>query len=204
MGFYSRYVFPWMCERGMNRPHVEKYRREVLAQVSGDVLEIGVGTGLNLPHYPPGVEKITTVDPSEGMNRRLEKRIRESGVEVERHVLHAEELPFEDDRFDCVVSTWTLCSIPAVERAVREVKRVLEPGGRFVFFEHGLSPDPQVQKWQRRLDRLQRTFAQGCRLDLDVAAVLAQGDFGSVELEGFYMEKTPRTHGYMYRGVATK
>jgi len=204
MGFYTLHVFPWLCDRGMDRPHVERYRREVLAQVSGDVLEIGAGTGLNLRHYPPGVEKITTVDPSEGMSRRLQKRIRESGTPVERHLLRAEELPFEDDRFDCVVSTWTLCSIPDVERAVREARRVLAPGGRFVFFEHGLSPDPKVQKWQRRLDRLQRAFAEGCRLDLDVAAVLAKCGFASVEMDGFYMEKTPRTHGYMYRGVATK
>ena len=112
--------------------------------------------------------------------------------------------PFEDETFDCVVSTWTLCSIPDVRRALGEVYRVLKPGGRFVFLEHGLSDDAGVRKWQRRLNPIQRRLADGCRLDLDVEAVVRGQPFRDVKVERFVMERTPRTHGTMYRGVAVK
>ena len=118
-------------------------RSELLADVGGEVLEIGFGTGLNLPHYPEHVRRITTVDPNPGMNKLARRRIAESGIAVDQRALGGEALPFEDETFDCVVSTWTLCSIPEVGRALGEVYRVLRPGGRFVFLEHGLSDDPR-------------------------------------------------------------
>jgi ubiquinone/menaquinone biosynthesis C-methylase UbiE len=120
----------------------------------------GFGTGLNLPCYPPQVRKVTTVDPNAGMYRRPRRRIKQAGIEVDRRVLGGERLPFEDGSFDCVVSTFTLCSIEEVAGAVREAYRVLKAGGKLLFLEHGLSPELNVQKWQRRLDWL-----QGCELD---------------------------------------
>ena len=116
----------------------------------------------------------------------------------------AEELAFEDGRFDCVVSTWTLCSIPESGRAVSEVGRVLKTGGRFFFLEHGLSEDPDVQRWQRRLTPLQRRLADGCCLDLDIEALVRAGPFREVRGERFLLEGTPRIVGSMYRGVAVK
>jgi ubiquinone/menaquinone biosynthesis C-methylase UbiE len=181
-----------------------KYRRELLANVSGDILEIGFGTGLNLAHYPSHVRKITTVDPNPGMNAKANKRIQESDIEVDRRVLGSERLPFEDDRFDCVASTWTLCSIENVNQALSEIYRVLKRGGRFIFLEHGLSPEPKIQKWQRRLNWLEMRIADGCRLDRNIRELLAAQPFGSVEMDEFYMEKSLKTHGYMYRGAATK
>ncbi len=204
MGFYSRVVFPRLCEWVMRDPKMAALRGEALAQVRGEVLEIGFGTGLNLDHYSSQVRRIVAVDPGEGMNRLARKRIAQSRVEVDLHTQSAEGLPFEPETFDWVVSTWTLCSIPDVTQAVSEVHRVLRPGGQFVFVEHGLSDDPRVQRWQRRLNPIQRLIGDGCRLDLDVDAVIRGQPFRNVALERFLFDKTPRTHGSMYRGIAVK
>lgn len=204
MGFYSQMIVPLLCDFGLDQPHVAKYRRELLAEASGKILELGFGTGLNLPYYPPHVRKITTVDPNLGMYRRAQRRIKHAGVEVDRRVLGGERLPFEDSSFDDVVSTFTLCSIEDVAQAMREVYRVLTPGGKFLFLEHGLSPHLNVQKWQHRLNWLQMRLAGGCHLDRDIRALVTAQPFASVKMEEFYIEKTPKTHGYLYRGVATK
>jgi ubiquinone/menaquinone biosynthesis C-methylase UbiE len=204
MQFYSRYVFPRLCDWVMSDPRMAKLRSEVLADVGGEVLEIGFGTGLNLPHYPPSVRSITTVDPNPGMKKLARRRIAETGIEVDQRVLGGETLPFRDKTFDCVVSTWTLCSIPEVGRALSEVYRVLRPGGRFLFLEHGLNNDPGVRRWQRRLNPIQRVLGDGCRLDLDVEAIVRSQPFRDVAVRRFEMERVPRTHGTMDRGVATK
>jgi ubiquinone/menaquinone biosynthesis C-methylase UbiE len=188
----------------VDKPSWAKYRQEQLASVDGEILEIGVGTGLNLPHYPEHVKRITTVDPNPGMNKKLQHRIERTGIAVEKHVIGSEELPCDESAFDCVVSTVTLCSIPDVEQAMAELFRVLKPGGRILLLEHGLSPDARLMKWQQRLNWLQRLFADGCTLTLEVPKLVATQPFSSVQIDKFYMEKTPRTHGYMYRGVATK
>jgi ubiquinone/menaquinone biosynthesis C-methylase UbiE len=204
MGFFSQVIVPLLCDFGLDRPFVARYRRELLARAGGNVLEIGFGTGLNLPHYPPHVRKVTAVDPNVGMYRKARRRVEQAGIEVDRRVLGGERLPFEDGTFDCVVSTFTLCSIQDVAQAVREVYRVLKAGGKFLFLEHGLSPQLNVRKWQHRLNWLQMRLAGGCHLDRDVRALVTAQPFASVEIDEFYIEKTPRTHGYMYRGVATK
>jgi ubiquinone/menaquinone biosynthesis C-methylase UbiE len=204
MGFYSQAIFPRLCDFLLNRPFVAKYRRELLSHAHGDVLEIGLGTGLNLPHYPSEVRKLTTVDPNLGMNRLAQSRIKETSIEIDQRLMSGENLPFEDNTFDCVVSTFTLCSIEDVGQAVSEVYRVLEPGGMFLFLEHGLSPEPQVQKWQRRLNWLEMRLADGCHLDRNMRALVTAKPFPSVKIDEFYIEKTPRTHGYLYRGIATK
>ncbi|WP_152054344.1 class I SAM-dependent methyltransferase [Tautonia marina] len=204
MGIYSRHIFPRLCDRAMRRPEMARLRSELLVDVVGEVLEIGFGTGLNLEHYPEHVRRLSAVDPGEGMGRIGRKRIARSTVEVDHRLAVAESLPFEDDRFDCVVSTWTLCSIPDVRRALSEVYRVLKPGGRFLFLEHGLNDDPCVRRWQHRLTPIQRVLADGCRLDLDVEAVVRGQPFREVEVERFLLEGTPRLLGSMYRGVARK
>ena len=204
MGIYSSVIFPRLCDWMMDDPRLAKLRREALAEVGGEVLEIGFGTGLNLPHYPEPIRRITTVDPNPGMNRLARRRIAGSGIEVDQRVLSGEALPLEDESFDSVVSTWTLCSIPDVRRALGEVYRVLKPGGRFVFLEHGLSNDDKVRRWQRRLNPIQRRLADGCRLDLEIEAVVRGQPFRDVKVDHFVLERTPRTHGTMYRGAATK
>jgi ubiquinone/menaquinone biosynthesis C-methylase UbiE len=204
MGFYSKVIVPFLCDFGLDRPFVEKYRRELLADAGGDILEIGFGTGLNLPCYPSRVRKITSVDPNVGMYRLARKRVKKTGIEVDQRVLGSERLPFEEGTSDCVVSTFTLCSIADVAQAVGEVHRVLKEGGKFLFLEHGLSPQSNVQKWQHRLNWLQMRLAGGCHLDRDMRALVTAQPFASVKLDEFYIEKTPKTHGYMYQGIATK
>src|SRR5438105_12720888 len=204
MNLYSQLIFPRLCDFFLDRPDVAGHRRELLAHACGDVLEIGFGTGLNLPYYPERVHKLTAVDPNPGMHRLAQRRIKQTGIEVDQQVLSGERLLFEDRRFDCAVSTFTLCSIEDVAQALTEVYRVLKSGGTFLFLEHGLSPEPSVQKWQRRLNWLQVRLANGCHLDRNMRELVAAQPFASVEVEEFYLERTPRTHGYLYRGVATK
>jgi len=204
VGIYSQVILPRICDCLMGSPVMAQYRKDLLAGVRGEVLEIGFGTGLNLPHYPEHVCKVTTVDPSPGMNRIARRRIARSRIAVDQRVLSGEQLPLGDGTFDFVVTTWTLCSISHVGQALGEVYRVLKPGGRYVFLEHGLSDDPKVQRWQRRLNGIQRCIGGGCRLDLDVGDVIKSQPFGDVQWERFVMEHTPRTHGTMYRGVATR
>jgi ubiquinone/menaquinone biosynthesis C-methylase UbiE len=204
MRFFSQVIVPRLCDFLLNKSLLVRHRRELLASANGDVLEIGFGTGLNLPYYPPRVHKLTAVDPNPGMHRLAQKRIKQSGIELEQQVLSGERTAFDDKRFDCVVSTFTLCSIEDGDQALREIYRVLKNGGKFLFLEHGLSPEPKVQKWQRRLNWLQVRLANGCRLDRNMKALVAAQPFTSVEVEEFYLERTARTHGYLYRGVATK
>jgi ubiquinone/menaquinone biosynthesis C-methylase UbiE len=202
--FFSQVVVPRLCDFLLNKSLLAPHRRELLATAHGDVLEIGFGTGLNLPCYPRAVRKLTAVDPNPGMYRLAQKRIKQSKIEVEQQLLSGEHLPFEDSRFDCVVSTFTLCSIEDADQALREVYRVLKSGGKSLLLEHGLSPERSVQKWQRRLNWLQVRLANGCHLDRNMKALVAAQPFASVEVEEFYLERTPRTHGYLYRGVGIK
>jgi ubiquinone/menaquinone biosynthesis C-methylase UbiE len=204
MGFYSRVIFPRLCDWAMSDAIMAALRDEMLAAVAGNILEIGFGTGLNLPHYPQHVRTITTVDPNPAMGRLALRRIAVSAIQVEQHQLSGEELPFADWSFDCVVSTWTMCSIPSADRAMSELYRVLKPGGRFVFVEHGLSDIPKVQAWQRRLNPLQKRLGDGCRLDLNVEAIVRGQPFARIEIHRFVMDRMPRTHGTMYQGTAVK
>ncbi len=204
MGFYSHVIVPRLCDLVLNQSRLARYRRELLRAAHGKVVEIGFGTGLNLAHYPQGVDRISAVDPNPGMHRLARKRIRQSAIPVDPQVLRGETLPFADNRFDCAVSTFTLCSIEDGARAVREVYRVLKPGGKFLFLEHGLCPDRSVQKWQRRLNGLQMRLADGCHLDRNMRELVTAPPFAAVAIEEFRMERIPRTHGYLYRGTAVK
>jgi SAM-dependent methyltransferase len=204
VGLYSDVIFPRLCDLLLNGPLVAKHRQQLLATVCGEVLEVGFGTGLNLPHYPAQIRRITTVDPNPGMHRLAQRLVKRLKIEVDQQVLSGERLPFEDNRFDCAVSTFTLCSIEDVAQALREVYRVLKSGGKLLFLEHGLSPEPGVQKWQRRLNWLQVRFANGCHLDRNMKALVVAQPFASVEVQEFFLERTPKTHGYLYQGTAVK
>jgi SAM-dependent methyltransferase len=202
--FYKQIVFPRICDYLLGQPFIGEYRKELLANADGRVLEIGFGTGLNLPHYPKQVRKITTVDPNLGMHRLARRRIQETGVAVEHYPLRGEQLPLADESFDCVVSTFTLCSVGDPSRAMGEIFRVLKPGGRFLFLEHGLAPDAAIQAWQRRMNWLQALLGDGCRLDRDIKGLVTGQPYSAIDSRDHYLEKMPKISGYVYRGVARK
>lgn len=203
MGFYSQVIAPRLLDWGMSDPSLALYRREVLSDVQGEVLEIGFGTGINLSYYPEHLQQLVTVDANPGMNALAQKRIESSNIRVDNRVLNGENLPMADNTFDCVVSTWTLCSIANVEQALKEIYRVLKPGGRFFFIEHGLSDDPKVQVWQNRLNPINKAIAVGCNLNRNIKE-LVEAQFNNVTVEQFYAPKSPKIGGYMYKGIASK
>jgi ubiquinone/menaquinone biosynthesis C-methylase UbiE len=203
MGLYSNVIFPRFLNAFMSSGQFKKQRSKLLSSVSGDILEIGFGTGLNLEFYPDHVRKITAIDPNAGMNKVAQRNIKNSDIEVDSRVLSGENLPIEDRSFDSVVCTWTLCSIPDAAAALREVRRVLRPGGKFFFVEHGLAPDPNVAKWQHRLTPIQKVIGDGCHLNRPIDAMITGEGFGLSDLETFYMPKAPKFAGYMFRGIAT-
>jgi ubiquinone/menaquinone biosynthesis C-methylase UbiE len=204
VGFYSRIIFPRLCELALNRPEIARRRRALLQRAGGRILEIGLGTGLNLPCYPRHVRRLITVDVNPGMQPFAQRRSRGAGIAIDHHTISGERLPFADRSFDCVVSTFTLCSIDEVDRALAEIHRVLVPGGRLLFLEHGLSREPAVQTWQRRLNWIQRRLGDGCRLDRPIDALIAAQPFVALEFRDGYLEGVPRTHGYLYDGLAIK
>ena len=197
-------IFPFLMDLGMRGKPFTRYRREVLRGVQGDVLEIGVGTGLNFPHYPATVEEVHTVEPNSGMHSRAGKRAEQAGIHLHHHILSAEALPFEDERFDVVISTWTLCSIPDLEQALGEVYRVMRPGARFHYVEHGLAPDPKVQRWQHRLNPVQNIIADGCNLNRNMHVLIEASGLVHLQRDAHYVPKTPKTVGYFYLGTAEK
>jgi ubiquinone/menaquinone biosynthesis C-methylase UbiE len=202
MNLYRRVIFPQLLDLALSGERIERYRRQLLAHVQGAVLEIGFGTGLNLPCYPEHIRKITGVDPNPGMGSLARRRIASSPIAVDWQVADAQELPFPSQSFDSVVSTWTLCSIPNVAKALREIRRVLRAGGKLFFLEHGLSEDPQVQRWQNCLNPLQKVIADGCNLNRDMARLIQGAGFRFEQLERFYMPDQPRFIGYTYQGIA--
>ena len=203
MGFYSNLIFPYCLDFTMSGSDLSEYRQQLLADVSGDILEIGFGTGLNLPYYPDKVNKITTIDPNPGMQRLAQSRIEKSGITVDYKVLNGESISMADASFDSVVCTWTLCSIQRVEKAIAEVYRLLKPEGKFFFIEHGLSQDDSIQVWQNRLTPVQKIIADGCHLNRKIDEIV-KSQFVNVTIEQFYAPKLPKVMGYMYRGVAIK
>lgn len=203
MGFYSQKIFPYLLDWSLSDSTFNQYRQEVLAEVEGEVLEIGFGTGLNLSFYPDEINQIITVDNNPGVHKLAQKRIEKSSITVDHRILSGENLPMADSTFDSVVSTWTLCSIEKVEQAVKEIYRVLKPGGKFFFIEHGLSNEPSIQTWQNRLNPIQNVIADGCNLNRNIRSIVKQ-QFSQVNVEEFYADKTPKFMGYMYKGVAVK
>ncbi len=203
MGIYSRLILPRLMDLSMSSEAMAVYRQQLLTELSGDVLEIGFGTGLNLPYYPAAVTSLTTVEPNEGMSAIAQKRIEASPISIKTATLSGEDLPMPDASFDNVVCTWTLCSIPQVEKALSEAYRVLKPGGRFFFIEHGLSSEPSVQTWQNRLTPIQRAIADGCHLNRKIDK-LVSATFDEVTVTEFYGDDLPKVIGYFYKGIARR
>lgn len=201
MGFYREHVLPRLVDRACGTGELRRWRKQVTAGLSGTVVEIGFGSGLNMPAYPPEVHLVYAVEPASTARRLAEDRIAASPVRVEHVALHGESIPLDDDSCDGALSTFTLCTIPAVEEALAEVRRVLRPGGRFHFLEHGLSPDPSVATWQRRLEPVQKRLADGCHLTRDATELARSAGFELERVESRYA-KGPKPWTWLTEGVA--
>ena len=204
MGFYENRVLPHIVNVAMNTKAIKDERRRCLENVKGTVLEVGFGTGLNLPHYQRTVTKVVGVDPSETSARLARKRIVASPFPVEIIGLSAERIPVADASFESIVSTFTLCTIPDAASALLEMRRALRPGGRLYFVEHGRADDPAVARWQERLNSLEQTVFGGCNLNRNIRALIEQAGFEMERLENSYLKGSPKFGGFLYRGVAKR
>lgn len=201
MNFYDRWVLPSLLDLAMRQRQLEKYRREVVAAASGRVLEVGIGSGLNFPLYGEQVEVVVGIDPSPRLLAMARRRAAAAGVRAELLQGSATAIPLADNTVDTIVMTWTLCSIPDPLTALREMRRVLKPDGRLLFIEHGLSPEPGVERWQHRLTPMWRHIAGGCHLNRKMDDLVRSTGFEVTEFRTEYA-RGPRPFTYMYEGCA--
>ena len=201
MGFYDKWIFPRLVDVAMRNSEATRLRAQIVPRARGTVLEIGIGSGLNLPFYGTGVEQLYGLDPSEELLAMASKRARAVAFPIELLVHPGEKIPLDEGCVDTVVTTWTLCSIADPVKALREMRRVLKPGGILLFTEHGLAPEARVQGWQQRLNPLWSRISGGCNLNRKIDALIQASGFRIEELETEY-SKGPRVMSYMYSGCA--
>lgn len=202
MSLYERWLLPWLINQAMQNRRLADYRRRAIVLAQGAVLEIGVGSGLNLPLYENDVERICGVDPSGELLRMALDRREQAKRPVVLTRASAEDIPLADASIDTVMTTWTLCTVPDVSQALREARRVLRSGGKLVFVEHGLAPDARVEAWQHRLTPCWKKIGGGCHLDRKIDDLVRAAGFRIEGLATGYM-KGPRPMNFMYQGWAT-
>jgi ubiquinone/menaquinone biosynthesis C-methylase UbiE len=202
MGLYGEQVLPRIINVACGMKVAEPLRRRVCEGLHGRVVEIGFGSGHNVPFYPAAVSGVAAIEPADVGWKLASKRLAAANVPVERLGLDGQSLPLPDDSCDAALSTWTLCTIPDVGAALREVRRVLKPGGRLHFLEHGLAPDEGVQRWQHRLEPLQKRLFGGCHLTRPIADLLTGAGFTITEVDVFYEHGAPKAIGADSLGVA--
>ncbi len=202
MGCYGERVLPHIVNFLCGLKAADPLRQRVCDGLEGEVLEIGFGSGLNVPFYPAAVTRVVAVEPSDVGWKLAGKRLSAARVPVERSGLDGQSLPFEDNSLDSALSTWTMCTIPDIATALSEVRRVLKPGGTLHFVEHGLAPDEEVQRWQRRLDPVQKRLFGGCHLTRPIVDLLKGAGFTITEVDVFYEDGAPKAVGADSLGTA--
>jgi SAM-dependent methyltransferase len=203
MPFYRDHVYPFLVDRLGDPPPIWKIRQQIIPLAQGTVLEIGAGTGANFVHYDPArVIKLYALEPNPGMIERADKQRRRTRLNVEFLDLPGERIPLKDESVDTVVSTFTLCTIPGIAEAIRGIGRVLRPGGKLIFFELGLAPDPAVQRWQRRLEPALHWLFQGLYLTRDIPSLILQGGLQIEQMETAYLVQFPKSPSHCWWGAA--
>ncbi|HEX4690014.1 MAG TPA: methyltransferase domain-containing protein [Solirubrobacteraceae bacterium] len=202
MGLYGEHVLPRIVDVACGVEPNRRLRRRVCAGLAGEVVEIGFGSGLNVPFYPGAVTRVAAVEPADVAWKLAAKRLGKTSAPVQRSGLDGQSLPFGDDSFDAALSTWTMCTIPDIAAALREVRRVLKPGGTLHFVEHGLAPDEPVRRWQHRLEPFQKRLFGGCHLTRPIVDLLKDAGFEITELDVFYEESSPKVTGANSLGIA--
>jgi SAM-dependent methyltransferase len=203
MSFYREHIYPHLVSALGNPKPIAEIRQRIVPLAHGDILEIGVGPGVNFPHYDSArVHKVYALEPNKGMLRRADEQRSRTRLQIEFLDLPGERIPLLDASVDTVVSTFTLCTIPGVADAIHGLRRVLKPSGKFIFFEHGLSPDAAVQRWQKRSEPLFRWAFEGCHVTRDVPSLIEQGGFTIEQVEAGYLAPFPKSGSYCWWGVA--
>jgi ubiquinone/menaquinone biosynthesis C-methylase UbiE len=201
-GFYDRHILPHLVHFACSLKPIRRQREKLVPHAKGRVLEIGIGSGLNLPYYDRSkVSRLLGLEPSPEMTRKAKRAARAARIDVDFINADAESVPLDSRSIDTVLMTYTLCTIPQAETALREIRRVLKPGGKLLFCEHGLAPDANVRNWQHRVTPVWKRFAGGCHLDRDIPALLAQGGFRVTDMNTMYLPGW-RPATFNYWGVA--
>ena len=203
MGFYDDVLLPRLCDLGMRSRQLRPYRERAVTAAEGRFLEVGIGSGLNLPFYSPAAREIVGLEPSSRMVAMARRKAKKAGSPVTFVEGSAEAIPLENESVDTVVTTWTLCSIPRVGMALGEMRRVLRRDGRLLFVEHGLAPDERVRKWQHRLTPAWRRFNGGCHLDRPIQRLIEEAGFHLERLETGYA-RGPKALSFIYEGAARR
>jgi ubiquinone/menaquinone biosynthesis C-methylase UbiE len=201
MGFYTDHVVPRLVHWALQGGEIEDLRARAVSGLAGTVLEVGFGSGLNLLHYPASVERLWAVEPSDVAWRMARQAIARVPFPVERTGSTAEAIPLPDDAADAAVSTFTLCTVPDVERALAEIRRVLRPGGAFRFVEHGRTAEPRIARWQDRLTPIQKRLAGGCHLNREIDRLVWEAGFRLERLACFYI-RGPKVGTHIFQGTA--
>ncbi len=201
MGIYEKYFLPKLLNMAMQAPAMKALRKQLVPLAEGKVLEIGIGSGLNLPFYDKSVH-VTGLDPSLELQAYARESANKEGVDVDFIGLSGENIPADNNSFDTIVMTWTLCTIPDPTQALSEIRRVLKPGGKVIFAEHGEAPDANIAKWQARVNPVWTVVSGGCHLNRSIESLYLGAGFNFDEIEKGYLEG-PRIATYNVRGVAS-
>ena len=204
MSLYEKYILPRVLNCACGSKPIKYQREKVVPKAAGIVLEVGIGSGLNIPFYDSSkIDKIVGLDPSCEINVMAEKVAREHAIDIEFVLSSAEDIPLPDNHFDTVLVTYTMCTIPDAVAANKEMRRVLKPEGRLIFCEHGVAPDLKVSKWQHRIDPYWTKIAGGCHLNRNIPDLIRSAGFQIQSMEEMYLPSTPKFAGYNYWGVAS-